>query len=455
MMKSLVRILASILSAVVWNTAINPWLPIQSIFAQYDEILLPGHTVSDSYHLPLPHTYFDWVGTKPILPPSFSWMNVDGLSYLTPSRNQHLPQYCGSCWAHAATAVLADRIKIARLLKGKNYSTGGPEGGATTTTSERSPGTHDDLILSVQFLLNCASSVAGSCHGGSATGAFDWIRNHMGYIPTDTCQPYLACSSDSTEGICGSVDTTCTPANICRSCDPDGMCRAIPSFPNATIAEYGTYTDADIFKIKAGKYAVVPIGYTSPLPSFLLLRLAVEKTHNHLRAHPMVFFVFFKSWMSKEIYFRGPVKASVTAEPLVQYAGGVLWDAPEYHTHHHNHGVEIVGWGTEEEDDDDAFHRKSHNANRQYWIVRNSWGQYWGEMSYFRIELGKNLLMIESKIVWVTPESFSVWGPDGLTQIHYIDPAIHIRNWKDNQKPLPMELASKLGLITWGRVTKK
>ena len=44
------------------------------------------------------------------LPAEFNW---NGL--LTKNLNQHIPQYCGSCWAHGTISSFADRIKIARV----------------------------------------------------------------------------------------------------------------------------------------------------------------------------------------------------------------------------------------------------------------------------------------------------------------------------------------------------
>lgn len=61
------------------------WLPVT--LAQ--EKILPGHTVFERYHSPLPHTYVE----PHELPKAFSWHNVDGISYLTKSLNQHIPQY--------------------------------------------------------------------------------------------------------------------------------------------------------------------------------------------------------------------------------------------------------------------------------------------------------------------------------------------------------------------------
>ena len=102
--------------------------------------IMRRHRKHNDYYSPLPKTYIN----EEDLPDSFFWGNVNGTSYLTRSLNQHIPQYCGSCWAHAAMSSLSDRIKISRGAENI-----GP-----------------DINLSIQFILNCGSEVAGSCHGG-------------------------------------------------------------------------------------------------------------------------------------------------------------------------------------------------------------------------------------------------------------------------------------------------
>lgn len=254
---------------------------------------------------------------------------MSGVSYLTHSLNQHIPQYCGSCWAHGALSALADRIKIAKSPD----STGA------------------EINLSIQFVLNCGTSVAGSCHGGSHSGVYDFIRR-VGYIPYDTCMPYIACSADSTDGFCHSVDTSCSPINTCRTCDSSGRCQAVSKFPNATIAEYGTYSYfTDGFGAVADK-------------------------------------------IKAEIYARGPVAAGVNAEPIVNYQGGIVNNTKIWNMLV-NHVVSIVGWQTDK------------STGQQHWIVRNSWGSVRCSAGWIGIVLVRLCLPFLSR-------SFAVLGRNGV-----------------------------------------
>ncbi len=116
---------------------------------------MPGHTKRQHITNDLP--YKSYVGgCKRPLPPVFNWQSNEAENFLTRSTNQHLPTYCGSCWAHAAMSVLADRIKIIRMIYLRDQN-----------IEDDEDGFFPDVQLSIQFLLNCGSEVAGSCKGGT------------------------------------------------------------------------------------------------------------------------------------------------------------------------------------------------------------------------------------------------------------------------------------------------
>jgi C1A family cysteine protease len=59
------------------------------------------------------------------------------------------------------------------------------------------------------------------------------------------------------------------------------------------------------------------------------------------------------------------------------------------------HAISIVGWGEGKTSDGKPL---------PFWIVRNSFGTFWGEEGFFRIERGNNCLLIESGSFWATPK---------------------------------------------------
>ena len=99
--------------------------------------------------------------------------------------------------------------------------------------------------------------------------------------------------------------------------------------------------------------------------------------------------------MQKEIYARGPISCGIDASAILEYQSGIAVHKGLLETV--DHVISVVGWGKEND--------------QQYWIVRNSWGEYWGEMGYIRVAKGNNALHLEDQCAWAVPDVFTAGNP--------------------------------------------
>jgi len=257
---------------------------------------------------PEPHTYSD-------VPKAWDWRNASldngpAQNYVTKSINQHIPQYCGSCWAMGSTSALADRIRIARR------------------------NAWPDVELAQQTVVYCVSN---GCSGGWASEVYDFAQSTG--IPQDACQNYVAKGSGQ----------ECTAMHTCENCPPGESCSAV---------EEGKF-----LKIKVSEHASIT---------------GEEK-------------------MAAEIYERGPIACCIDAGPIMQW-GYNVWNTPKAKSVFSgspggscDHEISVVGFGEEDN-------------GQKYWVVRNSWGTYWGDNGFFKVERGSNQIGIETQgCDWAVP----------------------------------------------------
>lgn len=217
------------------NDFSNPAMPQPELLK--DASISSGKTCNRVPEASFPHgerrtTAMAWeVLSKEDVPAAWDWRNVNGKNYLSWSVNQHIPQYCGSCWAQGSTSSIADRFNIMEDLM--------------------SPTPH---ALSPQVLINC--EYGGSCNGGNP--GYVYLYAHLYGIPHQSCMVYTAKNIEK-QGNCEDID-------ICRDCvppapaaDEDGQenCYAVTDYKRYYIADHYKLKGAD--KMKAEIYKNGPI----------------------------------------------------------------------------------------------------------------------------------------------------------------------------------------------------
>jgi len=109
--------------------------------------------------------------------------------------------------------------------------------------------------------------------------------------------------------------------------------------------------------------------------------------------------VFVKEWkvvdgtdedqLAAALIQHGPLAIGINATPMQWYMGGVsnpfnfLCNKKML-----DHGVTIVGFGVE--------------GSKKYWIIKNSWGEHWGEKGYYRIIRGEGKCGMNTNVATAT-----------------------------------------------------
>ena len=256
---------------------------------------------AERYHGPRPSSLPLEVKPMAAYPQNLFWGNVNNTNYLTPIKNQHIPHYCGSCWAQSATSAVSDRIKIQKNA------------------------TWPEVIIGTEPILACddaSVNIDNGCDGGNDFFAYQYMINNG--ITEESCTNYQALGWDN------STEVKCDSTWICRNCDPQGNCWTPSSYWLYEVTAYDNITGTDVGGLDAD----------------LAMIAALQD---------------------------GPISCAMcTTMPFfLNYTGGIVNDTSN--CNETDHDISVVGYGTEAA------------TNTDYWIVRNSWGTYWGEQGFFRV----------------------------------------------------------------------
>merc|ERR1712226_1380689 len=94
-----------------------------------------------------------------------------------------------------------------------------------------------------------------------------------------------------------------------------------------------------------------------------------------------------------EIFHRGPIGCEVFSGPLDSVKTGFKGVFSTTEKAESDHNVSLTGYGVDEE------------TGKKYWIMRNSWGEYFADEGFIKIERGVNMINIEDRCFYANPKN--------------------------------------------------
>jgi cathepsin B len=284
------------------------------------------------------------VKVKQINVPSHFDGRVIWKKFITPVKEQGK---CGGCWAFASTSALADRFNI--QSSGQMIVDLSPAKlilcnflGLETTIDT-------DTGVEKEKEINKAVLETAACYGNTLYDA--WRYLYIFGAPIEKCMPSKTILSLNPLPFCDDV-----AGRIGDMC-------------------YGTYIDKE-----------TELEYGTPSKFYRCIHFyavaGIKKDGGD------------ELNIRREIYNWGPVSTGFIIYPdflTFNHKSGVYeWNGKGDPIT--GHSVEIIGWGE--------------RNNKPYWIVKNSWGDKWGDNGYFYILRGQNMCSIEENVISGLPDFF-------------------------------------------------
>jgi hypothetical protein len=263
---------------------------------------------------------------------------------------------CGSCWAVAAATCMSDVFVISKKVK-------------------------ENPKISPTYFLSCLPQA--QCNGGDPSQALNDMVNQG--IATDECLDYswcakTACGGDPTKHFEERSANTYVPRCACAKPAPEYL-RYFAEQPEAicippVMSDFTSMERANIGYYLQGMYGLTGSGYANLAKYHYKDIQALIKNHIYNHGPVIGGFHVFKN------FFKGRYNSTngIYVETAT-YGGvpGVDYDDVE-RDWSGSHAVVIVGWGTDQIE----------NEKVDYWIVRNSWGESWGNNGYFKMAMYGN-----------------------------------------------------------------